>query len=725
MGLNHPIESLLIAPDRYEDYRTVITDFSEITTSAADEPVVYRVRIKSDADGNASIRGYGNKYAPVPRGGYKDPEKCEMHNPFAWGVQRIEIDVEDARGAPAIQTVFHVVRPYMDLRAGEILLMRGTAARLGFANKLYFKAQKRVPESELGRIRPVYLGAQGKQVNTDEVHAMMNWLVSNDAYVLQAYERACEAIREDCGGLTDEQILHICTPVDSAICPETLSDLLTTLHAPSRSVEDGRAAIAIGAKVCALSLQCRAQRQNARPECAEAALGAGIDLKVKMHEVISHVERRLGYKLTNNQTEVIDAIVDRFPSTAPLNGLLSGEVGSGKTLAYAIPAVIAQAAGGRVAIMAPTDLLANQIASVIATIFGDDVMVERVRTGGKIKNPDAILVGTPGLTSRVKSAEIEINFLVIDEEHKHSIDSRDSMKTEKTHVLCVSATPIPRSLALSLYDGMDLFTLNEQPVKKNIQTALIGISERKIASAAIQASLAGGKRVAIVYTLVDQAEGTPGATIDAPEKHRLTTEEKIIEERSRKSAIESAQLFEQAFPGKVVLLHGKMTTAEKIAALDYFRSGEKPLIITTTIFETGIDVPSVETIIVRDPEYLGLSQLHQLRGRLARNGGDGKCILLAENLDTLSEETYGRLNTFCKNNDGYALALADMLARGAGDLEGLQQQGKATTTFKGIKMTTHDLLLNQENRADLTVEAQSQWQEHTQDRRQRQSNLFG
>jgi len=168
-----------------------------------------------------------------------------------------------------------------------------------------------------------------------------------------------------------------------------------------------------------------------------------------------------------------------------------------------------------------------------------------------------------------------------------------------------------------------------------------------------------------------------------------------------KSATASAELFEHHFPGQVVLLHGQ--TQDKAAALDTFRRGDKRLMVTTTIFETGIDVPDVKVLVVRDPQQMGLSQLHQLRGRLARTGGDGHCFLLTEDLNALSAETVERLNTFCQSINGYDLAYADMLARGAGDLCSLEQKGKANATFKGIKITTEDLLIHNDNHADLQI----------------------
>jgi ATP-dependent DNA helicase RecG len=639
MGLNDPVEGLLIAPNRYEDYRHVIKDFDQIGASAASEPIVYQVTVKAKQSGAPSMRGYARRGSPPPKAGYKDATKLELLSPFARECFRLEIDVEDQNGRAAIQTFFGSVQQYRTVQAGDVLTLRGNAERFG--SKLYFKSSAIAPKYLLGTIAPVYLGAQGKSVNSEDVHALISWIFSSVEITNEALRVACEQIREDCGGLEDEDILAICRNHDSCIDPQSLHQLLAHLHMPSESTEEGYAAIAIAEKICSLSLQCRALKQNARLSCDDAPIGLSVngvrpDLVEQAHALIQQVESNRGYRLTKNQVQVIQDVCSRLQSDQPLNGLLSGEVGSGKTIAYAIPATVAHMNGSRVAIIAPTELLADQIARNIATEFGPAVSVERVMAGKSIKNQDAILVGTIGLNSVAKKCGYKPNLLILDEQHKLSTASRESMLHPFTHTLDVSATPIPRSLALSLYEGMDLFTLNEQPVVKNIKTALIDVKDRKVASAAIKNALERNKRVAIVYTLVDAQEGTPSASVDAPEKIKTTKDQALEEEVKRKSAIDSAALFEQNFPGRVSLLHGKMSSDQKVLALDEFRQGLKKLMVTTTIFETGIDVPEIEVLVIRDPQHLGQSQLHQLRGRLARSGGDGLCMLMVEDLNALA-----------------------------------------------------------------------------------------
>jgi ATP-dependent DNA helicase RecG len=704
MGLSHPIEALLCAPNRYEDYRTVHDDFTALQAfGVSSEPVVYRARVAANENGYASLRGYGRRGAPAPSGGYADPARLLLKYPFTRESFRLEIDLIDSKGARMEQTIFGGVWAWKDVQAGDELVLRGPVER--FAGQWKFGNAAIIPAENVGKVCPVYLGLPGKSVNSSQVHTLINWVSENDERLALAYEAACERIRHDCGSLDDESILQICLPQGSPLQLESLHDLMSSLHFPA-SPEEGRAAIQVVHNICMLSMQCIAQRVNTRPESDLAPIGIGQDLVNHAASLVESVEQAKGFPLTSNQKEVIAAVCTRLQDKRPLKGLLSGEVGAGKTFAYGIPAVAAHLAGARVGILAPTDLLANQIANNIATEFGPSVAVERVKAGRKIRNPDAILVGTIGLNTAAKKAQWVPNLLIFDEQHKIHTAAREELVSEYTHTLEVSATPIPRSLGLSLYGGMDIFTLNEQPVHKDIQTGLLDARDRKVAAAAIRSALREGKRVAIVYTLVDKADGGSALPLAEPETKTTKKQDKELEEKSRKSAIEAAQLFESHFPGQVSLLHGKMTSDEKLEALERFRTGQTKLIVTTTIFETGIDVPEVQVLVVRDPEHLGLSQLHQLRGRLARSGGLGLCLLLTEDLDSLSEESYQRLNVFCDTLDGYELATQDMLSRGVGDLDGLQQNGTATTVFKSVKMTTQDLLSLDSERPELQVSAQ-------------------
>jgi len=689
MGIHHPIEALLCAPARYEDYRHVYERFDDIGIEAEHAPIVCKATVAAaPATGRALVHGFARRGAPAPAGGYKDPGKLELHYPFSRGAFRLEITLEDGYGARAIQTVFGAVQAWRDAQAGDTLFLYGTANR-HYGAMLRIENAKTLRAQQIGTIAPVYLGVPG-QVSGESVHKMIDWAIANETRAAMAFAYASEAIRTDCGNLSDADILAICTPHDSVIRPENLPALLVHLHAPQTSLKEGAAARLIASRICALAMQCRAQQTNARPSCARAPIS--IDTQA-LESLMDAVQDRRRQRLTENQKHIATEVAARLKLDRPMNGLLSGEVGAGKTLAYALPAVAAWRTGAQVAIMAPTTLLADQIARSIAADFDGLVEVERVKSGGKIHRPDAMLVGTMGLATVAQKHDYQPNFLILDEQHKLDTASRLRMVSLQTHTLEVSATPIPRSLALSLYSGMDVFTLSEQPVSRHIHTRLIDTHARQDATLAIRQALADGGRCAVVFARV-QSQEPPQEPNGVEDGAADETTDSSQTQATLKSATDSAALFEQHFPGQVGLLHGQ--TPNKAAVLDAFRSGEKPLLVTTTIFETGIDVPDVKVLIVRDPQQMGLSQLHQLRGRLARTGGDGQCFLLTEDLESLSPETIARLSAFCQSTNGYDLACADMLARGAGDLRGMEQKGYAKLTFKGLKLTTQDVLMSEE-----------------------------
>ena len=509
---------------------------------------------------------------------------------------------------------------------------------------------------------------------------------------LKAADAAAEHIYKACGEMDVQELLERCQKEERIVDHEDIQSVLISLHAPASEAE-GWEARSIARKMSVLAIQHQARKANTRKNNRNAPIGKDKPMKQWADEMIQHVESKEGYKLTDNQVQVIHEITECLQKTKPLLGLLNGEVGAGKTLAYAVPAVAAHKAGAKVAIFAPTLLLANQIANELTDKFGHEAKIERVFAGDVIEDENAILVGTIGLNSVAKKHGYKPDFVIFDEQHKLNTLSRQELVSDHTHTLEVTATPIPRSLALSFYDGVKLFELSEQPVEKNIHTSLVDSSQRGLVTAAIKKSMENGERVAVVFTLVDRDQAQSISIGQSKDKEQTQSgKQEGGRVKDRRAAVESFEMFNQHFPGKVVLLHGRMTDDEKQEALESFRSGEKPLIITTTIFETGIDVPDVQTLVIRDPDHLGLSQLHQLRGRLARRGGDAHCFLVCDDLNELSRSTYDRLEYFTHHKDGYNLALHDMEMSGAGDLDGLQQRGRSRSLFAGLKLDVQDFL---------------------------------
>lgn len=671
-------KALLVAPRRFDDYTYAYDsiDYGDLELEGN-----FRVRISSAPD---AIRGYVHKQRRQPPiNEIKNPMSGELFDPFHWSCFRLTIDAFMPDDQYVQIVVFGAVQPWRNIKRGDELVVSAKVTE--FRETLQLMGAQPIPHELEGRIIPIYpLDAR--------VRARLLPLFQDASLFLKATDAAAEHIYKACGEIDVQELLERCQKEERIVDHEDIQSVLISLHAPNSEAEGWEARL-VARKMSVLAIQHQARKANIRKNNRNAPIGKDKPMAQWANEMIQHVESKEGYKLTDNQVQVIHEITECLQKTKPLLGLLNGEVGAGKTFAYAVPAVAAHKAGAKVAIFAPTLLLANQIANELTDKFGHEAKVERVFAGDVIEDENAILVGTIGLNTVAKKYGYKPDFVIFDEQHKLNTLGRQELVSNHTHTLEVTATPIPRSLALSFYDGVKLFELSEQPVEKNIHTSLIDSSQRGLATAAIKKSMENGERVAVVFTLVDRDQAQTMSIGQSKNKEQdKNSKQEGKRTKDRRAAVESFEMFNQHFPGKVVLLHGRMTDDEKQEALESFRSGEKPLIITTTIFETGIDVPDVQTLVIRNPDHLGLSQLHQLRGRLARRGGDAHCFLVCDDLNELSRSTYDRLEYFTHHKDGYNLALHDMEMSGAGDLDGFQQRGRSRSLFTGLKLDVQDFL---------------------------------
>ncbi len=627
--------------------------------------------------------------------GFAPGSKVPLKSPFGKSTARLDISVADAAGVQASMGIFGAVWGWKDIQVGDSLLIMARPVRFG--SMLCLDNVEQLDTRYVGKVMPIYLGIPGR-VAGNAVNALVGHVLDQDVDL--ALRSAAEAICEACG-LPEEKILEACEAPDQFA---DLEDLFAGLHAPA-TPEEGTAALTTAKRIACLAIQAAALRQNARAPHPDAPIGGSGEGGIV--ERAAKILRSQPEKPTGDQERATAGIAAALQNSTPMNGLLCGDVGTGKTLAYLAPAVAANQLGARVAIVAPTFLLADQIARNLVRRFGDAVAVQRVEAGGKIVDPQAILVGTAGMTTVAAKAKYTPNLLIADEQHKLDTTTRERMVAPWTHVLDVSATPIPRTMALSLFPGVQVFTIGEQPVEKSIQTRLIDVGQRKMTVGAIQAAVAAGKRAAILIPRVGSASGEG-------------KEGDIVANRS--SVLKAAEQFEKAFPGKVATLYGEMSDEEKRVAIESVANGRTPIVIASTVFETGIDTPDVAVMVIRDADYFGMSQLHQMRGRLARAGGSGECFLMVEDLAGLSVETRGRLDALTRISNGFELAAHDMVSRGTGEFEGTAQSGSTTSVFKLIPIRPRDLL---ENRIDLTVAIdQAEARDDMANKRFSQSRLF-
>lgn len=378
--------------------------------------------------------------------------------------------------------------------------------------------------------------------------------------------------------------------------------------------------------------------------------------------------KNLPFELTNAQKRVLKEIRRDMGMGRQMNRLLQGDVGSGKTLVALMSMLIALDNGYQACMMAPTEILANQHYDTIREfLHGMDVRVELLTGSVKGKRREAILAGL--LSGEVQiligtHAVIEdtvnfasLGFVVIDEQHRFGVAQRARLWTKSAqppHVLVMTATPIPRTLAMTLYGDLDVSVIDELPPgRKPIATIHQFDNRRESLYRSVRKQIEEGRQVYIVYPLIKESEKIDLKNLEEGYLHVC-----------------------EAFPDcKVCKVHGKMKPAEKDREMQLFVSGEAQIMVATTVIEVGVNVPNASVMIIENAERFGLSQLHQLRGRVGRGADQSYCILVTGY--KLAEDTRKRLGIMVRTNDGFEIAEADLKLRGPGDLEGTQQSGIA------------------------------------------------
>ena len=378
--------------------------------------------------------------------------------------------------------------------------------------------------------------------------------------------------------------------------------------------------------------------------------------------------QNLPFQLTGAQKRVIKEIRKDTGSGRQMNRLLQGDVGSGKTLVALMSMLIALDNGYQACMMAPTEILAAQhYETITKLLFGMNVRVELLMGSVKGKKREEILKGL--VTGEVQILigthavlEDTVNFaslgmVVIDEQHRFGVAQRAKLWAKNTcppHVLVMTATPIPRTLAMTLYGDLDVSVIDELPPgRKPIQTIHQFDNRRPSLYAGIRKQIAEGRQVYIVYPLIKESE-----------------------KMDIKNLEEGYELVCAEFPEcKVSKVHGQMKPAEKDAEMQRFVNAETQIMVATTVIEVGVNVPNASVMVIENAERFGLSQLHQLRGRVGRGADQSYCILVTSY--KLSEETRKRLEIMVQTCDGFEIAEADLKLRGPGDLEGTQQSGVA------------------------------------------------
>ena len=384
-------------------------------------------------------------------------------------------------------------------------------------------------------------------------------------------------------------------------------------------------------------------------------------------ELTSALKRALPFTLTNAQTTALREIVADMASDRRMHRLLQGDVGSGKTIVALFAALLAMENGYQAAIMAPTELLAEQHARTLTGLLEplgiEPILVtgslnSRARKGAAAKLASSEPVLAIGTHALVQEASVfgRLGLVTIDEQHRFGVEQRAafSAKGDSPDVLLMSATPIPRSLALTLYGDLDVSTLDERPAgRQPVTTVMRPEKARERVLEFVARETGKGRQAYIVYPVIEESEKTD-----------LKAATTMYE-----------QLSAGPFAGRVVaLIHGRVPADEREKIMRAFRAGEIDILVSTTVIEVGIDVANATVMLVEHPERFGLSQLHQLRGRVGRGAEASYCILLGD----VGDEAAERLRILVDTDNGFEIARADLRLRGMGNLFGQEQSGEET-----------------------------------------------
>ncbi|MEH2388746.1 MAG: ATP-dependent DNA helicase RecG [Nostoc sp.] len=456
-----------------------------------------------------------------------------------------------------------------------------------------------------------------------------------------------------------------------------LKDAIANIHFPSDSdaLKVARRRLVFD-EFFYLQLGLLQRQQQARAIQTSAILVPRGQLVEKFHEI-------LPFQLTGAQQRVLNDILNDLQKPVPMNRLVQGDVGSGKTVVAVLAILAAIQSGYQAALMAPTEVLAEQHYRKLVSWFnllhlpvelltGSTKTAKRRQIHSQLATGELpLLVGTHALIQDPVNFH-QLGLVVIDEQHRFGVEQRARLqqKGEQPHVLTMTATPIPRTLALTIHGDLDVSQIDELPPgRQKIQTTVLSGQQRNHAYDLIRREIAQGRQVYVVLPLVEESE-----------------------KLDLRSAVEEHQkLQESVFPDfQVGLLHGRMSSAEKDEAITKFRDNQTQILVSTTVIEVGVDVPNATVMLIENAERFGLSQLHQLRGRVGRGAAQSYCLLMSS---SRSPDAQQRLKVLEQSQDGFFISEMDMRFRGPGQVLGTRQSGVPDFTLASLVEDEEVLLL--------------------------------
>lgn len=488
--------------------------------------------------------------------------------------------------------------------------------------------------------------------------------------------------------------------IDDPLVPDLRSDLVglaeayAFVHFPDSldDVESGRRRLAYN-ELLTIRVWGLSQRPRGSALCLDDGGGLGEELRAA-----------LPFDLTGAQERTLGEILNEMGEGQVLHRLLQGDVGSGKTLVALMAALSVVDAGGQVAVMVPTEVLAEQHAATVQR-WVEPLGIRSGLLTGRLRKADRqaaaalvasgqthIVIGTHALLEEDVVFK-QLGLVVVDEQHRFGVAQRLKLreKGEHAHLLVMTATPIPRSLALTLYGHLEVSTIDEMPVgRQPIKTGLRFGKDRDKAFGFIREEVAKGRQAYVVYPTVDGG--------------------KTKQVRSAKTAFEVLQTGPLS-DTRLGLIFGTMKAQDKSAVMEAFRRGEIDVLVSTTVIEVGVDVPNATVMMIEHAERFGLSQLHQLRGRVGRGSEASYCVLVADPENELTEDAEARLRAMCETTDGFRISELDLEIRGAGQMFGMRQTGLPEFRYADLTRD-RDLIEKAREAGDRIVEKDGDLAEH-------------
>jgi ATP-dependent DNA helicase RecG len=605
IGVTTPAESLLVLPKEYVDLRRPHTKITKMPFDAKLRffEAVLTLKVALDKN-NLPTR------SPYPRSlilslSFYDAtvEVKIIGNTAEW----IDIDVNST-----ISFVSRLVQGYRgELRFKSIELMSST-----------------------GRAKAVYAGIPGKIAG-----ALIERTIFGHVHEPMVVLAAAKLIRENTFASRELSNAGFASA----------EELLNDLHRPL-TPENGVRALAAARTVCVEQVRSFAKISTVTSEKPYTDISTCLKIRASAQPEI----------ISKGQGEALNIIRRAIGRQNSARILLNGDVGSGKTLVFLLVAASYADNGNRVAIMVPSDLVARQVFSQCQLRF-PELMPALIVAG--VESPadeSKILIGTQALLHREIGS---FDLVIIDEQHKFSVEQRNYLVGPDTHVIEASATPIPRSLALALFDGWIEAKILGAPVDKTINSELLVKTVRQPVVQAVKSAIERGEKVVFLYASVHGGDS---------------------------SCVKAAERLAEHFPGLVGVVHGKLKADKKDAAMQLFRDGKTQILVSSTVIEVGVDVPGITVLVVNQADRFGVAQLHQIRGRLVRNGGTGHFFMLTDK--EVGKDTLARLEAVKEHCDGFALAERDLEIRGFGEILGESQSGSTETFFKLPRLEPSDFV---------------------------------